>query len=303
MSQSWSISSTYIHWVVLCVQAVKLIEDVHLRNEEEEEVWKQALIKLYLNLSLCLLRLKKAERAAALCRKALDLDENSVKAHYRLGQVLEYAAILDSTPQHINRCITDAVMSTDNQSPHANDCLSTVSSRFLVPIALCTWSRGQSIWNIAFALWHQSTMEAHASTVPLIYSHDQGRAQISIRSRNPESTVNFYASELCASPKRIRVWTEDVLEWLSECCIFLRLTCFWASLTGQGLTCWRQRDLLQATQRSEKNYRDWRGELFFAFTHAHRFFICFNAWLLGGYVAKYCGLFKPNLGRCWENPL
>lgn len=82
---------------MLCVQAVRLIEEVHLQNEEEEDMWKQALIKLYLNLSLCLLRLKKAERAAALCRKALDLDENSVKAHYRLGQVLECSAILDST--------------------------------------------------------------------------------------------------------------------------------------------------------------------------------------------------------------
>ena len=76
---------------VLCVQAVKLIEDVHLQNETEEDMWKQALTKLYLNLSLCFLRQKKAERAAVLCRKALDLDQNSVKAHYRLGQVYKFA--------------------------------------------------------------------------------------------------------------------------------------------------------------------------------------------------------------------
>lgn len=73
------------------VQAVKLIEDVHLQNEKEEDMWKQALVKLYLNLSLCFLKQKKAERAAMLCRKALDLDQNSVKAHYRLGQVQEWA--------------------------------------------------------------------------------------------------------------------------------------------------------------------------------------------------------------------
>lgn len=73
--------------IAFCVQAVKLIEDVHLQNEKEEDLWKQALVKLYLNLSLCFLKQKKAERAAQLCRKALDLDQNSVKAHYRLGQV------------------------------------------------------------------------------------------------------------------------------------------------------------------------------------------------------------------------
>ena len=95
-----SISCSYVPPAILCAQAVKLIEDVHLQNEEEEDIWKQALIKLYLNLSLCLLRLKKAERAAAMCRRALDLDENSVKAHYRLGQVLEYAAMCWTLQNH-----------------------------------------------------------------------------------------------------------------------------------------------------------------------------------------------------------
>lgn len=77
----------HIFSIAFCVQAVKLLEDIHLQNEKEEDLWKQALVKLYLNLSLCFLKQKKAERAAGLCRKALDLDQNSVKAHYRLGQV------------------------------------------------------------------------------------------------------------------------------------------------------------------------------------------------------------------------
>ena len=72
---------------LLPIQALALIENVHLKDEGEERLWKSALLKLYLNLALCHFKQKKTQKTIRFCHKALDLDENSVKAHFRLGQV------------------------------------------------------------------------------------------------------------------------------------------------------------------------------------------------------------------------
>ena len=68
-------------------QAVRLLEEKRLKNEEEEKKWKAVLLKLYLNQSLCSLRLGRPKLAITQCRKVLDFDPNNVKAYFRLGQV------------------------------------------------------------------------------------------------------------------------------------------------------------------------------------------------------------------------
>ena len=85
-----SICSLYLN-VLRCgnhvPQAVSLIENVRLQNEEEEILWRENLMKLYLNLSLCCLKQAKSSRAITYGRKVLDLEPNNAKANYRLGQV------------------------------------------------------------------------------------------------------------------------------------------------------------------------------------------------------------------------
>lgn len=69
------------------VQAVRLLEKRRLKDDAEERKWKSILIKLYLNLSLCNLRLRKPTLAITHSRSALALDIKNVKAIFRLGQV------------------------------------------------------------------------------------------------------------------------------------------------------------------------------------------------------------------------
>jgi tetratricopeptide (TPR) repeat protein len=68
------------------LKAVRQLESVRLRDDEQEAVWRASLSKLYLNLSLCSLRQRKSQLALSNCRKVLELDGKNVKAFFRLGQ-------------------------------------------------------------------------------------------------------------------------------------------------------------------------------------------------------------------------
>ena len=63
---------------------------MHLKDEKEERLWSVALLKLYLNLSLCDIKQCKSTLAITHCRRALELDGKNVKATFRLGQVRKY---------------------------------------------------------------------------------------------------------------------------------------------------------------------------------------------------------------------
>ena len=69
------------------MQAIRQLEPVRLKGEEEEEVWRASLKKLYLNLSLCNLKQRKSQLALSNCRRVLELDGKNVKALFRIGQV------------------------------------------------------------------------------------------------------------------------------------------------------------------------------------------------------------------------
>ena len=73
-------------------QAVRQLEAVRLGNEEEEAVWRTALKKIYLNLSLCSLRQRKSQLAISDCRRVLELDGKNVKAFFRIGRVSQQIA-------------------------------------------------------------------------------------------------------------------------------------------------------------------------------------------------------------------
>ncbi len=69
------------------LQAVNILEKRRLKDEEEEKKWKPMLVKLYLNQSLCSIRMKRPKLAIVQCRSVLELEEKNVKAIFRMGQV------------------------------------------------------------------------------------------------------------------------------------------------------------------------------------------------------------------------
>ena len=68
-------------------QAIRLLESSRLKDSEEEELWTDALVKLYINLSLTNLKQKKPKCAITNCRRVLELKENNVKATFTLAKV------------------------------------------------------------------------------------------------------------------------------------------------------------------------------------------------------------------------
>ena len=66
--------------------AVRLMEGLFLKDEEEEKVWKADLVRLKLNQALVALRLMNSRAALRYCKEVLENDPNSVKAFYRSGQ-------------------------------------------------------------------------------------------------------------------------------------------------------------------------------------------------------------------------
>lgn len=80
----------FIHVMSVCLQAIHMLETSRLKDDEEEKKWRECLLKLYLNLSLCNLKRKKPKPAITNCRRALEFDENNIKATFRLGKVGQY---------------------------------------------------------------------------------------------------------------------------------------------------------------------------------------------------------------------
>jgi peptidyl-prolyl isomerase D len=68
-------------------KGLKYLDDIYdLTEAEQAEKLRPLQQSLYLNLAACQLKLKDAKDAALNCHKALELDQNNVKAMFRLGQ-------------------------------------------------------------------------------------------------------------------------------------------------------------------------------------------------------------------------
>ena len=76
----------------------KLMEDIHLANEDEEIRCQKLLKKLLLNIAHCAIKLQRPKKACIVCREALKIEE-SAKAYYRFGvakrQLGDYVAAKD----------------------------------------------------------------------------------------------------------------------------------------------------------------------------------------------------------------
>ncbi|XP_071944014.1 inactive peptidyl-prolyl cis-trans isomerase FKBP6-like [Antedon mediterranea] len=69
-------------------KAHRLLEDVHLQNDDEEKEMKAMMLKVCLNMSLCSFKMGKAPRTVTFANKAIAIDDKNAKAHFRKGQAL-----------------------------------------------------------------------------------------------------------------------------------------------------------------------------------------------------------------------
>ena len=76
-----------INWCHICsllsTQAIRILEDANLKDDEDEVLQSRALVKLYLNRSMCAIKLEKWDHAITFSNKALYLDPKNAKALYR----------------------------------------------------------------------------------------------------------------------------------------------------------------------------------------------------------------------------
>ena len=90
--ECWSSSS--ISGICVSLQALSKLEDMKLKDEAEEDQWKAMILKLYLNMALCCHKQRKPKMVITFSKKALEIDSDNVKAHFRLGQVNTLASFL-----------------------------------------------------------------------------------------------------------------------------------------------------------------------------------------------------------------
>lgn len=81
----------------------RILEDVSVSNEEEDNQRQGYLLKLYLNLCLCYTNIRNSQKAIIYGKLALKLDENNPKALYRLGNALILADDFDKAKEYLLR--------------------------------------------------------------------------------------------------------------------------------------------------------------------------------------------------------
>ena len=82
-------------------QALRLLENTNLKNENEEKEMKKCALKLYLNICLCDMKQVRYGKACKYARKVLDIDNKNVKALYRLAQSLRHLGEYPEARQRI----------------------------------------------------------------------------------------------------------------------------------------------------------------------------------------------------------
>ncbi|PNF42776.1 hypothetical protein B7P43_G13622 [Cryptotermes secundus] len=69
-------------------KAVSILENCHLKDEEEEAKQQNMLLKLYINLAVCYNKQKVPRLACVMCRNALVIQPRNVKALFNFGRAL-----------------------------------------------------------------------------------------------------------------------------------------------------------------------------------------------------------------------
>ncbi|CAH3148927.1 unnamed protein product, partial [Porites evermanni] len=68
------------------LKAIKILEDCHLQNADQERWMNEVLLKIYLNAAHCSLELAQPARAIKYAKKAIGIDPRNAKALYRMGK-------------------------------------------------------------------------------------------------------------------------------------------------------------------------------------------------------------------------
>ena len=74
------------------VNACKLLEEIELKDEEDENAQKRLLKKLWLNRSYCYLKINHPKRACLVLQDALSEFPREAKALYRMGKAKKMLA-------------------------------------------------------------------------------------------------------------------------------------------------------------------------------------------------------------------
>ncbi len=67
-------------------RGIRLLEDVELRNDQDEKQQKHLVFKLYLNRSYCFIKVHMPKKACLDLQKALEMQPYNAKALYRMGE-------------------------------------------------------------------------------------------------------------------------------------------------------------------------------------------------------------------------
>lgn len=85
------------------LKAIKILEDCHLQNQDQERLLNEVLLKIYLNAAHCSLELAQSARAVKYARKALSIDPRNVKALYRLGKAYRNEGDFEQSKKELKR--------------------------------------------------------------------------------------------------------------------------------------------------------------------------------------------------------
>ncbi|XP_067131100.1 inactive peptidyl-prolyl cis-trans isomerase FKBP6-like [Centruroides vittatus] len=84
-------------------KAVKLIDNINVANEEEDNERNDCLLKLYLNISLCCIKQHEYKYAVIYAKKALNIDPKNTKGNYRCGKALRNLGDYAESKKYLQR--------------------------------------------------------------------------------------------------------------------------------------------------------------------------------------------------------
>ncbi len=87
-------------------RGIRLLEDVELRNDQDEKQQKHLVFKLYLNRSYCFIKVHMPKKACLDLQKALEMQPYNAKALYRMGEQAKWdlSTCLSVNPGHSRHC-------------------------------------------------------------------------------------------------------------------------------------------------------------------------------------------------------
>merc|ERR1711981_994967 len=86
-------------------RACKLLDELELANDEEEQKQSHLLLKFYNNRGLCYTRINWPKKACLVLQDALKIDETNAKANYRLGVAKRMLCHYDAARRYLMKAL------------------------------------------------------------------------------------------------------------------------------------------------------------------------------------------------------